>query len=91
MGLGHLWRKFFRAAGLGVKASAVSYTEWEYKELENIFGLLTLGNAAGIPGPPSLLSLDLLPFMERELLVLQSRARVAEDPWGELFSTFDVT
>ncbi len=91
MGPGRFLRRFLRAFGLGMRASAVSYTEWEYKELENIFGLLTLGEAAGFPGPPTLLSLDLLPFMERELLVLQSRAREAEDPWGGLFSTFDVT
>ncbi len=91
MGIGRFLRKLFRAAGLGVRASAVSYTEWEYKELENIFGLLTLGGAVGFPGPPTLLSLDLLPFMEREVLVLQARAREAEDPWGGLFSTFDVT
>jgi len=91
LGSGHTFKRFLGAFGRGLKASAVSYTEWEYKELENVFALLTLGGAAGFPGPPSLLSLELLPYMEREVLVLHSRARQAGDPWGEIFSTFDVT
>ncbi len=91
MGAGHRFGRFLRSAWGSLRASAVPYTEWEARELEHLFALLALGSAAGIPGPPTLLSLDLLPLLEREILVLQAGTRRAGDPWGDLFSTFDVT
>lgn len=81
---------WFRSMGQGVRASSVEMLVWEHREMENLFALLLLTPAAGIPGPPSALALDLLPDLERELVVLLDRARQSGDPMGELFSTFDV-
>jgi len=70
--------------------SASGALAWEYREMENLFALLILHPAAGIPGPPAGLALALLPDLERELVVLLARARDADDPLGDLFSTFEV-
>lgn len=72
------------------RSRATEALAWEYREYENLFALMLLSPAAGIPGPPSLLSLELLPDIERELVVLLDRARESSDPYGELFSIFEV-
>ena len=74
-----------------LRGASVSVLAWEYREMENLFALSVLSPAAGVPGTPSGLSLDLLPLLEHELLVLLDRARASGDPWGELFSLFEVT
>lgn len=74
-----------------VRASATHTLAWEHRELENLFALLALLPLSGVAAPSTLLALDLLPYLERELLVFLDRARTADDPMGELFSTFDVT
>lgn len=51
----------------GFRMSSVSAIQFELQELENMFCLLLLASFAGIPCPPSFLSLDLLPHLEREL------------------------
>jgi len=80
-------------AGLAgaARASSVEMIAWEHRELEHLFALLVLGPAAGIPSPASVATLELLPHLERELVVLLSRARESGDPLAELVSTFDVT
>jgi len=83
-------RRFFKSLRLGVRSKATGALAWECREFENLFALMVLSQAAGIAGPPSFLSLDLLPHMERELLVLLDRARESGDPYGELFSIFEV-
>lgn len=91
-------RRLLRAAGRtarqidgAARASATHTLAWEHRELENLFALLALLPLSGVAAPSSLLALDLLPHLERELCVLLDRARAADDPMGELFSTFDVT
>ncbi len=84
-------RDLLRELGRATRASSVELIAWEHRELENLFALLVLGPAAGIPSPASLATLDLLPELERELVVLLSRARESGDPLAELVSTFDVT
>lgn len=68
---------------------ATERLEWEMRELENIFSLLTLGAFVGIQAPPMYISLELLPDMERELALMANRACTAQDPLGDLFSMFD--
>lgn len=72
------------------RESAAALTGVEVRELENIFALLLLGSFIGLPAPPSFLAVELLPFMERELKVLNSRARDAGDMLAEMCGTIGV-
>lgn len=74
----------------GFKMSSTSAAQFELKELENVFCLLLLGSFAGIPSPPTFLSLTLLPHLEKEFKIMLSRSKNIDDPLGDLFSIFDV-
>jgi hypothetical protein len=74
-----------------LRASATGMLSWEHRELENLFALMLFSPIAGIPAPPSLLALELIPHAEQELLALLDRARESGDPLGEIFSVFEVT
>lgn len=67
-----------------------SLTGFEVKELENIFALLLLGSFIGLPAPPSFLAVELMPFMERELKVLNRRAQDAGDMLAEMAGTMGI-
>lgn len=69
---------------------ATGMLEFELKELENIFALLVLGGFAGLPSPPSPIAVELLPYMERELVMLLSRADFAQDPIGSLMGMLEI-
>lgn len=71
------------------KHRATERLEWEMQELENIFSLLVLGSFVGIQAPPMHLSLELLPDMEKELMIMSNRVCTASDPIADLFSMFD--
>jgi len=71
------------------KDKATERLEWETRELENIFSLLTLGAFVGMQAPPMHISLELLPEMEQELTIMTNRVCTAHDPLGDLFSMFD--
>ncbi len=71
------------------KHQATDRLEWETRELENIFSLLTLGAFVGLQAPPMYISLELLPDMEKELVLMANRACTAQDPLADLFSMFD--
>lgn len=64
------------------KAAALTIVEME--ELENIFALLILGSLVGLPSPPTFLAVELLPFMEKELRILNRRARDEGDMLAEM-------
>lgn len=85
---------FFKRLFADIDAShrerAAALTEVEVKELENIFALLLLGSFIGLPSPPSFLSIELLPFMKRELTVLISRARDEGDMLAEMVGTIGI-
>ena len=83
-------RRLLRGVRSEVRASATGMLAFEHRELENLFALMVYSSVVGIPGPPSMLSLMLLPHTERELRVLLDRARESGDPLGELFSLFEV-
>jgi len=63
--------------------------EWECKELQHIFALLVLGSLTGLPAAPTPITLELLPDMEEELILLMDKISTAHDPLGELFSLLD--
>ncbi|MDH3237638.1 MAG: hypothetical protein OEM42_01790 [Deltaproteobacteria bacterium] len=83
-------RGWWRTADQVARAQATEKLEWEVREMENIFALLTLGAFTGLPSPPMQLTLELLPLMERELLLMLEKVDTASDPLAELFSTLNV-
>lgn len=73
-----------------IRHQAAGALELEYLEMEHIFGLLILGQFAGLPAPPPHITLDLLPVMEKHLILLLNRTAVARGPLSELFSVLEV-
>jgi len=80
------WELYNTAA----RDKAVDTLEYEYGELENIFGLLLLGAFVGIPSPPMQITLDLLPVMEKHFRIMLNKVDTAESPFSDLLSAFDV-
>ena len=74
----------------GFRSSSTQAMQFELKEMENVFCLLILGSFAGIPSPPTFLSLNLLPHLEKEIQVMLSRSNNIDDPLGDIFSVFNV-
>ncbi len=66
-----------------IRGQATGAIELEYLELEHIFGLLILGQFIGLPAPPPHITLDLLPLMEKHLMLLIKRTEVARGPLSE--------
>ncbi|WP_319468397.1 hypothetical protein [uncultured Pseudodesulfovibrio sp.] len=79
----------YRFADEVYRHQATERLEWEARELENIFSLLTLGAFVGMQAPPMHISLELLPEMEEELVIMTNRVCTAHDPLADLFSMFD--
>jgi len=69
------------------RRQVLALTVVEMEELEHIFTLLLLGSFVGLPSPPSFLAVELLPFMERELAVLEKRAKDSGDMLAEMCGT----
>jgi hypothetical protein len=69
---------------------AVETIEYELEEMENIFGILVLGSFIGMPAPPMQISLDLMPLMEKELILMMKKVDTANEPIAQLFSVFDI-
>ncbi|HEY9054440.1 MAG TPA: hypothetical protein VIO60_06450 [Rectinemataceae bacterium] len=82
--LGHIIRSAIQVAAQVNREKATGFLEFEVKELDNIFALLVLGGFAGLPSPPSPIAIELLPYMEKELIMLLSRTDLAQDPIGVL-------
>lgn len=87
----HKIRKYFDSVNRINRAKACTVLEWELSELEHVFGLLSAGIFVGMPSPPAQITFDLLPDMERELLLLINKAETARGPLSELFSILDVS
>lgn len=88
--IGKHLRKFFRDFGTAQRENLAALTCVELRELENIFALLVLGSFAGFSAPPSFVSIELLPFMERELKLLHRKAEDADDMLAELTGTLGI-
>jgi len=69
---------------------AVETIECEVEEMENIFGVLVLGSFVGLPSPPMQISLDLMPLMENELILMLEKVDTANAPISQLFSVLDI-
>ena len=72
------------------RGKAVQTTEYEVEELDHIFGLLVLGSFVGLPSPPMQISLDLMPHMEKELMLMMKKVDTANEPISDLFSVLDI-
>lgn len=66
------------------RENAVALTKAEVAELQNVFALLLLGSFIGLPSPPGFLAVELLPFMEKELQIMNKRAGDACDMLSEM-------
>jgi hypothetical protein len=84
------FRQFFSRFHASHREDAVALTIVEAQELENIFALLLLGSFVGLPSPPTFLAVELLPFMERELKILNRRAEDAGDMLAEMCGTIGI-
>jgi hypothetical protein len=73
-----------------IRGHSIDLLIWETEELENIFALLTFGSFIGLPAAPTHLALNLLPEMERELIVLLDKVPMAAGPISDLFSKLDI-
>ena len=81
---------FWKIADEVARAKAVKTIEVEVEELENIFGMLVLGSFIGFPSPPMQISLDLMPLMEKELILMLEKVDTAHEPLAHLFSVLDI-
>jgi hypothetical protein len=86
-----LVRGFFSTMDQAHRGNATELTDFEARELENMFVLILMGSFMGMPSPPSSLSIELLPYMEHELRVLNRRAERSSDALAEIGSMLDVT
>lgn len=75
----------------GVRSRAVATVEWECREMEHVFSLLVLGSLVGLPSPPLQITLELMPEMEQELLLMLSKIETARSPLSDLASILNVT
>ncbi len=90
MGLLTFLKRILSDFGTSHRDQAAALTGVEVKELENIFALVLLGSFIGLPAPPSFLAVELLPFMEREIKVLNRRAQDAGDMLAEMAGTIGI-
>ena len=72
------------------RSKAVETIEFEIEELDNIFGVLVLGAFIGIPSPPIHITMELLPDMEKEMMIMIKKVSTAHDPLGDLFSILGI-
>lgn len=81
---------FWQVADEVARHKAVGAIEAEQEELEYIFALLVQGTFIGMPSPPVQICMDLLPLMEKDLILLLERVDTANEPLSRLFSVFDI-
>ncbi len=80
---------FLKISDEVARGKATEIIEHELEELENIFGVLVLGSFIGLPSPPMQISLDLMPDMEHELLLMLEKVDTANAPLSQLFSVLN--
>ncbi len=85
------FRRFLDALSGMLRGLSVDYVVVELRELENVFALLILGSFVGIPSPPTPIALRLLPYMARELLIMQRVSSRLDDMLAEMAGIFEVT
>ena len=80
----------FKISDAVMRGKAVETIEYEVEELDNIFTILVLGAFIGIPSPPIHITMELLPAMDQEFLIMLEKVTTAHDPLGDLFSVLDI-
>ena len=83
-------QKIFRDFGRSHRERVTALTALEAEELENVFALLLVGAFVGLPAPPTFLAVELLPFMEKELEVLNKRAKECDDLFAEMCGSIGI-
>lgn len=71
-------------------SEATGYIRAEEKELAHVFMLLLFGSLIGIPAPPVGLSLELLPYLGKELKIMENRVVNGDDLFGQMAGLFDI-
>ncbi len=82
--------KAWKVADGVARGKALGIIEYEAEELDHIFGILVLGSFVGLPSPPMQISLDLMPLMEQELMLMMEKVDTAHEPISDLFSVLDI-
>jgi hypothetical protein len=82
--------EFWQVADEVARNKAVGTIEAELEELEYIFAVLVQGTFIGMPSPPVQICMDLLPLMEKDLILLLERVDTTNEPLSRLFSVFDI-
>ncbi len=83
--------RLWQIQGEASRNRAVEALESELEEMENIFGILVCGSFLGISSPPMQITLDLIPYMEKELVLMMEKVDTASEPISQLFSIFDIS
>lgn len=83
MRLQSVW-ELLKGFGSGLRYQSTEYVEYELREIENIFSLLLVGSFIGIPSPPSNISIRVMPYVVREMYVMNRRAGDMDDISGEI-------
>ncbi len=87
-----IWlKKLFLRLDQQHRHKAVEDLEWEMRELQHIFALLTLGYMVGLPSAPLPVAWELLPDMPREFAIMLAKMDTAQNPLSEHFSRLDVS
>ncbi len=83
-------KAFFSTLDESQRKRVTDVTEFEIRELENLFVLLLMGSFSGMPAPPSFISAELIPHLEHEIKVLNSRAVCSSDSFAEIMGVLDI-
>jgi len=77
-------RQFFEDVQTINNDKATGILEYEISQMETIFSLIVFGSFIGMPSPPTCLTLELMPLMEREAAQLVDSVCTSRDALGEL-------
>ncbi|RKX66809.1 hypothetical protein DRP44_03335 [candidate division TA06 bacterium] len=83
-------RRFLQLLEEVQKNKATDIIEFELKETENLFALITLGEMVGYANPPVSITLSLIPYMEREVILMTNRAVDSNDKLSDIASIMEV-
>ncbi len=81
---------FWKISDEVARGKAIETLEVEVEEMDHILGILVLGVFIGLPSPPMQISLELMPLMETELLLMMEKVDTANEPMAQLFSTLSI-
>jgi len=74
----------------GFKEKSIDALKEELYEMEGAFCLLLFSSFIGLPAPPAFLGIALLPYMERELIIMITKSHSLEDRFSKWFDIADI-